>query len=207
MPICVVTKKNELLHPLQNMHLFAAILRPFGPERQNFNTWNLSSAWVWPVKFYLDPLINVCRSDSRKYKCIKPTYYAVIHWQRTTTHLNNGVHICGHDLLNFMSNFSVHFLQRRLEERLKNIPDNLSQYIFMSVAWKNFRRVTARRPDRQSLGYGMYCASIASRDKSRSGCVRWCYNIDEVAIEDRTHLKGTVVYPGIHCGCINLNKF
>ena len=206
MPICVVTKKNELLHPLQNMHLFAAILRPFGPERQNFNTWNLSSAWVWPVKFYLDPLINVCRSDSRKYKCIKPTYYAVIHWQRTTTHLNNGVHVVT-IYSTLWAIFQFIFYNGVWKRDWKNIPDNLSQYIFMSVAWKNFRRVTARRPDRQSLGYGMYCASIASRDKSRSCCVRWCYNIDEVAIEDRAQLKRIVLYTGIHCGCINLTKF
>ena len=39
----------------QNMHLFAAILRTFGPGRQNFNTRDLSSAYIQPYNF-----IRIC---------------------------------------------------------------------------------------------------------------------------------------------------
>jgi len=35
---------------------FATFLRPFGPGRQHFNTWYLSSASCSSVKFYPDPL-------------------------------------------------------------------------------------------------------------------------------------------------------
>jgi len=38
------------------MHIFAAILRPFGPWPKNFNTLDLSSAYI-PVKFCPDPLM------------------------------------------------------------------------------------------------------------------------------------------------------
>jgi len=51
MPICPVTKKWDFtFSPI-------FILRPFGEGRANFNTWDLTSAYMYmPVKFYPDPL-------------------------------------------------------------------------------------------------------------------------------------------------------
>jgi len=49
MPICPVTKKNKFIVPgtkHKNNHIFAAILYPFCSRRQNFNTWDFSSAYM-----------------------------------------------------------------------------------------------------------------------------------------------------------------
>jgi len=39
-------KNATSLYFFQNKHFFAAILRSFGPGRLNFNTWDLSAAYV-----------------------------------------------------------------------------------------------------------------------------------------------------------------
>jgi len=46
MVICPVTKKSKFIVPLRNTHLFSAVLHPFGRGRQNFNTWDISSAYI-----------------------------------------------------------------------------------------------------------------------------------------------------------------
>jgi len=67
MPICPVTKKNNFVVPVtKNTHLFAAILRPSGLLRQNFNTWDLSYRPTYACKI-LSGSVKVCRSYSRKY--------------------------------------------------------------------------------------------------------------------------------------------
>jgi len=71
--------KTTSLYPLQNIHLFAAILRPFSPVRQHLNTCDLISAYM-PVKFCPDPLrfAGVIRE--------KPILSKNNAWQRATRH-------------------------------------------------------------------------------------------------------------------------
>jgi len=58
MLICPVTKKCEFIVPVaKTPTLLTVILRPFGPGRQHFNTWDLTSAvGLHSVKFHPDPL-------------------------------------------------------------------------------------------------------------------------------------------------------
>ena len=53
MPICPVAKKCNFILPVRKKTptFFAAILRPFGPMRPNFNTWDLSSIYVCQWNF------------------------------------------------------------------------------------------------------------------------------------------------------------
>ena len=86
MPICPNTMKSEFIVPVtETPHLVAAVLRPFDPGRQNFNT-RFEFGLYTPLKFYPDPLrfAGVIRKKSilSKYN----TYYAVMRiyaWQRT----------------------------------------------------------------------------------------------------------------------------
>jgi len=55
-------KQNEFI---TNTHFFAAIMRPFGPGSQNFDTWDLSSVYAYACKI-LSGSVNVCCSYSRK---------------------------------------------------------------------------------------------------------------------------------------------
>ena len=79
MLICPVTKKCEFIVPVtKNSHLLTAILRPFGPGRKNFNTWDwdLTSASTRACKI-LSGSVKVCRSYSSDYS--KQVYWICLY--------------------------------------------------------------------------------------------------------------------------------
>ena len=65
------------LYPLQiNSHLLTAILRPSGPGRKNFNTWDLTSASTHACKI-LSGSVKACRSYSSYYS--KQVYWICLY--------------------------------------------------------------------------------------------------------------------------------
>jgi len=62
------------------------------------------------------------------YICIKHTLNTVKSVVQVAV-VNNGVLLCGHDLLSFVRNFSARFSIRKFGKETKNIPDILLQYL------------------------------------------------------------------------------